>query len=229
MDRPDGGRQSRLPLPADDERLGHHGLTAGDSKHFSLLGQRDFNHALRLRRGINLRVAHQNRQRQQKYDRLHAEYEAKMAVWDAGSGPRGRKPVPPAPPKVETATSEEQVLISAATEKAFRTTLSFVFDRAFDAGLFPPGPTRTASGTPAAAAAAAGTSAARSGPRSGTPPTAATTPASGFSSTSATRSPNGAGSTPQGCETVSGTGSCRSPSSSWHCDPVRTSGCATST
>jgi hypothetical protein len=43
-----------------DERIGYCGIAAGDSLHFAQLGQRDFNRALRLRRAVNLRVAHQN-------------------------------------------------------------------------------------------------------------------------------------------------------------------------
>jgi hypothetical protein len=48
--------------------------------------------------------------------------------------------VPPALPKVEVAVSDGQVIVSPHAEKAMRTAMSFVFDRASDAGLFPPGP-----------------------------------------------------------------------------------------
>lgn len=126
----------------DDDRVGRWGIRAGDSKHFRLLAPdgSDFDEALMMRRATNLAAAHRNRQREGKYRRQYGAYEAKLAAWQARSGHKGRKPVPPAPPAFETEHSADQVLIKANTEQRFRTASSFVFDRAFDGGLFPPGP-----------------------------------------------------------------------------------------
>ncbi|QKE82894.1 hypothetical protein [Arthrobacter sp. NEB 688] len=125
----------------NDDRLAKYGLEAGASIHLSLLRHEDFNDALMLRRTVNLRAEHNNRQKQEKYDRLEAVYAQKLALWNTGTGPRGRKPVPPRPPVLEASVSPDgSPIISATTEKAFRTAMSFVFDRAFDAGHFPPGP-----------------------------------------------------------------------------------------
>lgn len=126
----------------DDPRVGQWGIRAGDSKHFRLLALdgSDFAEALIMRRATNLAAAHRNRQRAGKYQRLHAEYEAKLAAWQARSGYKGRKPVPPSPPHLETEHAADRVLIKANTEQRFRTASSFVFDRAFDGGLFAPGP-----------------------------------------------------------------------------------------
>jgi integrase len=134
--------QAALRYPPGDPRIARHGVAAGDSIHFRLLGHADLDAALNLRRTTNLRNAHQNRQRREAYERKLAEYEAKLVAWEArsGTGPRGRKPVRPAEPTVAPETSDGQVLISANTENRFKTALSFVFDRAFDAGMFPPGP-----------------------------------------------------------------------------------------
>ncbi|MGY1659629.1 hypothetical protein ACI78Q_00205 [Geodermatophilus sp. SYSU D00705] len=123
-----------------DPRIARFGVAAGDSIHFRLLGHADLNTALQIRRTTNLRNAHQNRQRREAYERKLAEYEAKLAAWQARSAPRGRKPVRPSEPKRAPETSDGQVLIGENTENRFRMALSFVFDRAFDAGLFPPGP-----------------------------------------------------------------------------------------
>lgn len=124
----------------DDDRIGRHGIRAGDSKRFHLLRRDDFTEALRMRRGTNLAAAHRNRQRKCKYERLRADYHAKLAAWNAREGYRGRKPTPPPAPAHEADFSDTEVLIGPATEIHFRMACSFVFDRAFDAGLFPPGP-----------------------------------------------------------------------------------------
>ena len=130
-----------LCYPDGDDRIGYHGIAAGDSQHFTLLGAGDFNRALRLRRTVNLRIVHQNAQRREKYQRDLAKHEAKLVTWQARTGHKGRRPVPPTPPKQEEAVSTDgTVVVSEHAEKAFRTVLSFVFDRAFDDGLFPPGP-----------------------------------------------------------------------------------------
>lgn len=125
--------------PSDDpDTLG---VKAGDPLHFRHLGERHLNRALQLRRTVNLRVVHQNKQRQEKYERDLAKYEAKVGAWQGRPGHKGRKPVPPAKPKQAVAVSHDgSVLVSTHAEKGFRTALSFVFDRAFDEGLFPPGP-----------------------------------------------------------------------------------------
>lgn len=130
-----------LRYAAGDRELDHPGIEVGDSVHLSLIGERHLNRALQLRRTVNLRVLHQNAQRQGKYDRALATYETKIAAREARTGYRGRKPAPPALPKQEVAVAEDgRVLVSTHAEKAFRTSMSFVFDRAFEAGLFPPGP-----------------------------------------------------------------------------------------
>jgi hypothetical protein len=197
---------------ADDPRIARHGVAAGDSIHFRLLGQVDLNAALHLRRTTNLCNAHQNRQRRERYERKLAKYAAKLAAWEegAGGGPRGRKPVRPAEPKEAPETSDGQVLISANTENRFRMVLSFVFDRAFDAGLFPPGPNPYRQWNPRNSG---GRHANRRGPfRKPERHTAGQRdyPGLGSGSTSATHSPDTVGASARSCAPASATGSCRS-------------------
>ncbi len=198
-----------LRYEAGDERLARFGLQAGESLHFSLLSERDFNHALDLRRTTNLRVAHHNRQRQQRYERLLGEYETKLAAWQARSGRKGRRPAPPPPPGAEPEFSRDKVLISANAENRFRTAMSFVFDRAFDAGLFPAGPNPYRQWSPRAAADGRPPGAARFARSNGTPRRRGTIPGSVSSSTSATRWRGAARRSRQASEPGSATASSR--------------------
>ena len=130
-----------LRYPDGDSRISRYGVRAGDGIHFSLLNHDDLDHAVIVRRTTNLRVMHQNEQRRARYERVQAAYETKLAAWEQGTGPRGRKPVPPQPPKQRPVFSPDgKSLVSPHAEKALRTAMSFVFDRAFDRGMFPPGP-----------------------------------------------------------------------------------------
>ncbi len=149
----------------DDPRCASRGVTAGSSIHLSLLEIRDFAEALGIRRGTNLAAVHRNGQRQAKNGRLTAAYEQKSAVWNAGSGYRGRKPAPAALPALEpeVATAAGQVMVSANTETHFRMVQSFAFDRAYDRNLMPSGETCGAGSTRAAAAATAASCRARTG------------------------------------------------------------------
>jgi hypothetical protein len=125
-----------------DGRLTPEGPFAGDSILFAHLTGSDFEAALSMRRCTDLAAMHRNEQRRGKYERALAVFAEKSAAFAAGSGPRGRKPVEPTAPKFEPEYSDDprRPVISANTEVKFRTAQSFAFDRAFDQGLFPPGP-----------------------------------------------------------------------------------------
>ena len=134
--------KSCFAYPDHDPQLTSHQVAAGSSIHLALLTHDDYAAALQTRRTNNNGAVHRNQQRRDKHARLMASYETKSAAWQARSGHRGRKPVPPGPPAFEreVADTADQTVVAVRTENAFRTAMSFVFDRAFTAGWMPPGP-----------------------------------------------------------------------------------------
>lgn len=120
------------------------GLSVGDSIHLSVLTDGHCADALLHRRCVNYQAQHNNQVKRESYAKKLAEYERKIAAYEAGTGHRGRKPAPPTPPNYALAscTVEEGAdlpLISERTEELFVVSSGFLFDRASDRGLMPQG------------------------------------------------------------------------------------------